>query len=90
MPPSPPAPSKIVAVQAADAWEHAQCAAAYGSRHIHSERTPDDSGRDLLAAIGAVSTATLASQLTKRLFAARGGGFNAQKQAYEAWLKESA
>jgi 2-keto-4-pentenoate hydratase/2-oxohepta-3-ene-1,7-dioic acid hydratase in catechol pathway/regulator of RNase E activity RraA len=97
--------------------DEAQRAAAHGSRDIHLERTSDDSGSDLLTAIGAVSTATLASQLKKRgyesvvldrllvtrpeltmagfartvryvpyredLFAARGGGFNAQKQAVE-------
>jgi regulator of RNase E activity RraA/2-keto-4-pentenoate hydratase/2-oxohepta-3-ene-1,7-dioic acid hydratase in catechol pathway len=97
--------------------DDAQRAAAYGSRRAHDGRPQDDSPRDLLSAIGAVSTATLASQLKKRgyesvaldrlqvtrpelkmagfartvryvpyredLFRARGGGFNAQKQAVE-------
>jgi 2-keto-4-pentenoate hydratase/2-oxohepta-3-ene-1,7-dioic acid hydratase in catechol pathway/regulator of RNase E activity RraA len=94
-----------------------QRAAAYGNHHADPWSPQDDSPRGLLSAIGAVSTATLASQLKKRgyesvaldrlrvtrpelkmvgfartvryvpyredLFKARGGGFNAQKQAVE-------
>ena len=46
--------------------DDAQRAAACGSRRAHDGRPQDDSPRDLLSAIGAVSTATLASQLKKR------------------------
>ena len=44
----------------------AERAAAYGDRSGRGEQPGDGSPRDLLAAIGAVSTATLASQLKKR------------------------
>jgi regulator of RNase E activity RraA/2-keto-4-pentenoate hydratase/2-oxohepta-3-ene-1,7-dioic acid hydratase in catechol pathway len=94
--------------------DDAQREAAYGTR---GAPVPDDSPADLLVAVGAVSTATLAAQLRKRgynsvtldrlhttrpaakmagyartlryvpfredLFAERGGGMNAQKQAVE-------
>ena len=46
--------------------DDAQRAAAHGNRPHDAERSRGDSLRDLLAAIGAVSTATLASQLKKR------------------------
>ena len=46
--------------------DDAQRAAAHGNRPHDAERSRGDSPRDLLAAIGAVSTATLASQLKKR------------------------
>ena len=46
--------------------DDAQRAAAYGNHHEEAERSTGDSPRELLAAIGAVSTATLASQLKKR------------------------
>jgi 2-keto-4-pentenoate hydratase/2-oxohepta-3-ene-1,7-dioic acid hydratase in catechol pathway/regulator of RNase E activity RraA len=92
--------------------DSARRAAAYGAR-----RPSEESWDDVIAAVGAVSTATLASQLKKRgydsltldrlqstqparkmagfartvryvpfredLFRAKGGGFNAQKQAVE-------
>jgi regulator of RNase E activity RraA len=46
--------------------DDAQRAAAHGNRPHDAERSRGDSPRDVLAAIGAVSTATLASQLKKR------------------------
>jgi 2-keto-4-pentenoate hydratase/2-oxohepta-3-ene-1,7-dioic acid hydratase in catechol pathway/regulator of RNase E activity RraA len=46
--------------------DDAQRAAAYGNRDADPWSSQDDSPRGLLSAIGAVSTATLASQLKKR------------------------
>ncbi len=44
----------------------AERSAAYGNRPVPGEQSDDGSPRDLVSAIGAVSTATLASQLKKR------------------------
>jgi 2-keto-4-pentenoate hydratase/2-oxohepta-3-ene-1,7-dioic acid hydratase in catechol pathway/regulator of RNase E activity RraA len=97
--------------------DDAQRAAAYGFRGPSGHDSPGPGWDEVIAAVSAVSTATLASQLKKRgydcltldrlhstqparkmagfartvryvplredLFNARGGGFNAQKQAVE-------